>query len=116
MSFDLKQELSKDISQHSDECQNVQRAWLQEYLLYQESYPDYCHDCEGWGYSMEQGLVSYAKFCHCLNSGKCPRCGQNSVDRELNCAACGWRYMYPGVDGIPLKPDCICKEHKHERA
>lgn len=105
----------RDESQHTDRCQNAYRAWLTEFLLYQEQWPNYCHDCDGWGWTYSEGNLKYVKLCHCVNDKTCPRCGKHNLTDELHCPDCDWNYQYPGCDGIPPKYSCTCLEHGIEK-
>ena len=57
---------------------------------YENAYPHYCKDCRGWG--MTTGFSPDFHFSDyvCVESGSCPRCGEQSLDDMHKCANCGW--------------------------
>jgi len=92
-----------------------QRIWL-------ERWPNYCHQCNGWGIvewtenqaplgSGQRWPEHFSEPCSCLESGKCPRCGEPDIeftefsdDTWADCRACGWTSRNPDALPVVLEP------------
>lgn len=89
---------------------------------YEERYPCYCEECEGWGYihylpDIDLDLLLDApkevfnrQYCRCVLTGKCPRCGtDDAFDLESgDCEECG--FVLGKTEGMPLRHQCSCSE------
>lgn len=85
---------------------------------YQLRWPHYCRLCDGTGgverYERDVGYI----FCPCeeLDDGVCHRCGEQALDDDYECAACGHRagdVGAPALDAATCWGEC---EYLHEKA
>lgn len=92
---------------------------------YEQSYPNYCKKCNGWGGSyskydpspsgiaLSPGYMEEFDLCpHCLEQSICPRCGNSNIfmDEDNNykntCGSCG--FVEGESEGRPIEPECWC--------
>jgi hypothetical protein len=65
---------------------------------YQETYPDYCRTCQGWGtIKFASPHVQIEPCKECIPNGRCPPCGENALNKMDTCDKCGWYWD----DGLP---------------
>ena len=58
---------------------------------YQETYPNYCESCEGWGmFKTPYGHIEGCK--ECITKRRCPRCGENALNKMDTCGKCSWHW------------------------
>ncbi len=68
---------------------------------YQETYPNYCKRCQGWGMFKRLSPDVRIWDCEeCITKGRCPRCGENALNEMDTCANCGW-YRDDNTRGLP---------------
>lgn len=60
-----------------------------ERIRYKNTYPNFCRTCQGWG--LLKDPHGRFKDCEeCITKGRCPRCGENALDKMATCSKCGW--------------------------
>lgn len=106
---------------HLDECDRMRKRWEEQVKAFEVRYPNYCCDCQGWGYFMWSFDPSPAGVA--LGSGwltdaePCESCEGRETDPV--CALCGTPLDYHEIEGwhrvcgcpdegLPAEPDCFC--------
>ena len=113
---------------HTEKCIADQLAHEREYNEWITLWPNYCSVCGGEGVTYYDDCVTVDPYpmyfpCSepcgaCLDMGKCPRCGEHSIewyDENPFCRSCGW--MDFGPDGYrsaagPPPYECYCWEDR----
>ena len=69
---------------------------------YQETYPNYCKTCQGWGsFKSPASPHDHVEGCkECITNRRCPRCGENALNKMDTCGKCGW-YWDDNNRGLP---------------
>jgi hypothetical protein len=108
---------------HSPECQDQFRRAQEARQAWAQAWPHYCRSCNGYGggwsaYDPSPSGVSLAPgsvvdFDPCStrsDASRCARCfhqhGEEWLDGDLPCAACGWSTTTP--QGMPPEAECVC--------
>lgn len=128
-------------TEHDVDCDSIKYSldYLQSSAAFEkvvsdyiEAWPDYCKECSGWGGHTESydpspagvglssgGFPEYEPCETCVEAGKCPRCGEMSInliedDRGdyFRCSECDWSDKN-GTKGLledfPEPPECNCR-------
>lgn len=108
---------------HTQACEETVKRYQREREAYEETWPNHCSACGGWGgkisfydpspagVALAPGTMQDFDTCpSCIENGKCSRCGQQTFtsDEVTSCTGCGFDLNKP--DGTPEAPECYCWE------
>lgn len=108
------------VIRHLESCVRLAIKVRDETEEYENTYPNYCPYCEGWGsyievddpsFSLETEVgdtsVEIQPCDHCMSQGFCPRCGEEfDHEEESSCSSCG--FIWGETAGKPYPHICIC--------
>lgn len=102
---------------HDEECIRDFERGLPRAKAYEQQWPHYCRQCDGWGGKPYGGSYweppDFDDCPNCMEKGICPRCGgsiateEDPDDIKEQCGHCGWDGQHVD-DGHPGLPGCWC--------